>query len=61
MILTCQKGDNEDIRELETNNISVSSEKSDIYFSFDETMYGNRIIIDNDYSILNHLTNIDVA
>lgn len=61
MILTCQKGDNEDIRELETNNISVSSEKSDIYFSLDETIYGNRIIIDNDYSILNHLTNIDVA
>ncbi len=61
MILTCQKGDNEDIRELETNNISVSSEKSDIYFSLDETMYGNPIIIDNDYSILNHLTNIDVA
>lgn len=61
MILTCPKGDNEDIREIETDNISVCSEKSDIYVSFDETMYGNRIIIENDYRILNNLTNIDVA
>ncbi len=61
MILTCPKGDNEDIRELETDNISVCSENSDIYVSFDETMYGNRINIDKYYTSLNYLTHIDVA
>tara|TARA_B100001029_G_C14923483_1_gene373375 strand:+ start:106 stop:321 length:216 start_codon:yes stop_codon:yes gene_type:complete len=52
MILTCQKGDDEDIRELETDNISICGEKSHIYVSFDETMY---------YTTLNNLTHIDVA
>ena len=75
-ILECQKGENEYIRELESDDkidicsdISDLTETSDICCSFDETMElteesmdrNGVITINKYYNTLHNLTNVDVA